>query len=90
MKSIPKNSAGARPTGEIRKGKMLIKGKEAATKRRLEDLKKKDSREEKREREREMKKLRRDTMYFCFLANPTHLEKAVYVFLISSFSPLLS
>ena len=73
---------------------MLIKGKEAATKRRLEDLKKKDSREEKRERERErereMKKLRRDTMYFCFLANPTHLGKAVYVFLISSFSPLLS
>ena len=53
MKSIPKNSAGARPTGKIRKGKMLIKGKEAATKRRLEDLKKKDSREEKRERERE-------------------------------------
>ena len=55
MKSIPKNSAGARPTGEIRKGKMLIKGKEAATKRRLEDLKKKDSREEKRERERDEK-----------------------------------
>ena len=34
---------------------MLIKGKEAATKRRLEDLKKKDSREEKRERERDEK-----------------------------------
>ena len=73
-----------KPAGETREGKMVIIGEKVATERRLEDLKKKDF------GERELKKLRRDTVYFCFLANSTHLGKAVYVFLISLFSPLFS
>ena len=73
-----------KPTRETRKGKMVIIGEKVAIERRLEDLKKKDF------GERELKKLRRDTVYFCFLANSTHLGKAVYVFLISLFSPLFS
>lgn len=77
-----------KPAGETREGKMVIIGEKVAIERRLEDLKKKDFGE--REGERELKKLRRDTVYFCFLANSTHLGKAVYVFLISLFSPLFS
>ena len=73
-----------KPAGETREGKMVIIGEKVAIERRLEDLKKKDF------GERELKKLRRDTVYFCFLANSTHLGKAVYVFLISLFSPLFS
>lgn len=77
-----------KPAGETREGKMVIIGEKVAIERRLEDLKKKDFGE--REGERELKKLRRDTVYVCFLANSTHLGKAVYVFLISLFSPLFS
>ena len=73
-----------KPAGETREGKMVIIGEKVAIERRLEDLKKKDF------GERELKKLRRDTVYFCFLANSTHLGKVVYVFLISLFSPLFS
>ena len=77
-----------KPAGETREGKMVIIGEKVAIERRLEDLKKKDFGD--REGERELKKLRRDTVYVCFLANSTHLGKAVYVFLISLFSPLFS
>ena len=37
----PKNSAESRPAGEIREGKMPIKGEEAATNGRLKNIRKK-------------------------------------------------
>ena len=63
-----------KPAGETREGKMVIIGEKVAIERRLEDLKKKDF------GERELKKLRRDTVYFCFLANSTHLGKQFMYF----------
>lgn len=76
--SIPKNPIGSKPAKEIRKRKMPIKREETATETGLEDLKRENHREEEK-REGELKRLSGDTLYFCFLTYPLHLEKAVYV-----------
>ena len=49
MTSILKSTTGSRPIGEIRKGKMFIKGEEGATKRGQEVLREKPREEQERE-----------------------------------------
>ena len=73
----PKNRAGSRLAGEIRKGKTRIKGEEAATERGLGNINRKKKLEE--EQKRELPKSGRDTFYFCFLAYSWYVGNAVYI-----------
>ena len=74
-----------KPAGETREGKMVIIREKVATERRLEDLKKKDFGE--RERAEKAKEGYSLLLFSCKLHTS---REAVYVFLISLFSPLFS
>ena len=76
MTSILKNSSKSELAREIREGRLLIKGEEAATKRGLRNI-------ERRARKRVI-------LYFSFLTNSLHPGKAISVSQSLSFVILLS